>query len=140
MRKIEERIIKAINKGETARLSIRDAVETFLPGEKGAPELTCRVTLHYTPIAIVYADRVIINTGGWRTNTTKSRLNAILWEYCATHIYQHDFTWYLLGSDDALNRADSVDVIDGMSIPRRNKRWNGDAWEVSDVELTAMHY
>jgi hypothetical protein len=131
MRRIEERIIEAIAVGATARLSERDTVETLLPGEKSTPEWTCRVWLHSTCIATIYADRVVVNTGGWRTNTTKSRLNAILWEYCATAIHQKDYTWYVMGG---------AHVEDGMSIPRRNKRWNGDIWEISDLELKAMHY
>jgi hypothetical protein len=123
MRKIEKRIIDTVDEyervGATTRrdvLSSRDIVETCdINGVIGVA-----VILYYTTIAKVLPDRVVINTGGWRTNITKSRLNAILWEYCATGIYQKDFTWYLTGGPRILY------VEDGMGIPRRN-------WEVSDL-------
>lgn len=119
MRKIEKRIIDTVNSGPYPKqLSIRDRVEY--------DKISGRVLvyLHSTMIASIASlaqdkPTVIINTGGWRTNTTKSRLNAILREYCNTGIYQRDYTWYLQGSRDALfTGRKNPEVIDGMAIPR----------------------
>ena len=35
-----------------------------------------------------------ISNAGWETNTTKSRLNAILRTFGLTGIHQHKFVWY----------------------------------------------
>jgi hypothetical protein len=118
MRKIEERIIKAINHHETVKLSELDRVVYNRMGEPFS-----EVWLHQTKIAVIFVDRVLINMGRWRNNTTKSRLNAILWEYCATGIYQKDFTWYLTYEPPRY-------VKDGMLIPRRSKRWDGNTWVI----------
>ena len=113
MRKIEDRIIEAVTAGCDARLSSRDRIEAW-------PSLgVVHVYLHATCIARVYADHIVINSGGWRTNTTKSRLNAILREYCNTLIYQEAYSWYMAGSREALFTGKKNPLFkDGMSIPR----------------------
>jgi hypothetical protein len=126
MRKIEERIIKAINYRDSAhRLSVRDVVYSgALEGDD-----CVLVYLWDTCIARIYPKAVEIDTGGWRTNTTKSRLNAILWEYCRAKIYSVDCTWMIdtmgKGYDHpvftyATGRQTTVtqEYKDGMSIPR----------------------
>ena len=65
--------------------------------------------LHRTNIA-VYADGVLtLNTDGYRTNTTKERLNGLL-RWVDRKIYQKKGIWYIefLG--------DSVEFKDGMEI------------------------
>lgn len=56
---------------------------------------TIIVKRHYT--------KVILNTGGWRTVTTKKRINEQLRTYC---IQQKDFEWYVLteGKEDVTIR------------------------------------
>lgn len=50
------------------------------------------IRLHNTPILSFYPDgRVRYNTGGWRTVTTKSRMN----EYGPARIHQHNFEWFI---------------------------------------------
>lgn len=54
------------------------------------------VYLHGNLIAWVSEHGVRLFDGGWRTTTTKSRLNALLDEFAyGTHVYQRDFTWYI---------------------------------------------
>ena len=55
------------------------------------------VYLHGNKIAEVGDDFVRVFDGGWRTNTTKSRLNAIIKEFCWCQdgIYQHKFEWFI---------------------------------------------
>lgn len=55
------------------------------------------VILHGNTIATVYADNtVVLDSCGWQTNTTKSRLNAIL-EGLGSEwgVIQRNYEWYL---------------------------------------------
>ena len=40
---------------------------------------------------------VVTQDGGWQSNTTKSRLNALCDEFCVTGegVFQKDFVWYV---------------------------------------------
>ena len=56
------------------------------------------VVLHRTAIAVYdhNTQALKLNTGGWATVTTKSRLNAILSELIAgARVFQHNFNWYV---------------------------------------------
>jgi hypothetical protein len=102
MRKIEEQIINAINARRIGivKLSKRDYVET--------DKDVVNVILWSTTIAKIYTDKVVVNSGNWRTVTTKSRLNAILREYCNSAISCNKGHWIINGES----------FYDGMSIPR----------------------
>ena len=44
--------------------------------------------------------------GGWQSNTTKSRLNALLEEFADSYkVIQKDFTWYVVDSYDNSRKA-----------------------------------
>lgn len=59
------------------------------------------VTYHATDVVVVSGSDltgydVILNTGGWRTATTKTRMNQTANEYGLPFtVYQHDFDWYI---------------------------------------------
>ena len=56
------------------------------------------VYLHGNKIAKVGDDFVTVFDGGWQSNTTKSRLNAIINEFCNAFtdgVFQKDFAWYI---------------------------------------------
>ena len=55
------------------------------------------VRLHGNTIAIVGDDFVQIFDGGWQTNTTKSRLNAILSEHgiAGEGVFQRNWNWFV---------------------------------------------
>lgn len=53
------------------------------------------VCLYDNNIATIENDEITINNCGWKSATTKSRLNAILSELSDAHIYQKDHEWYL---------------------------------------------
>ena len=56
------------------------------------------VFLHGNKIAEVGDDFVRVFDGGWQSNTTKSRLNAIINEFCdpfTDGVYQHKFEWFI---------------------------------------------
>lgn len=49
------------------------------------------VTLHGTDVVEIYKDnQKILNSGGYRTHTTKERINT----YGAGRVFQKDFVWY----------------------------------------------
>lgn len=71
MHKIENEIVKAIAEHKTVKLSSRDYVETV--GNVSS------IFLHGNKIATVESCcDVVFSFCGWETNTTKSRINAII--------------------------------------------------------------
>ena len=71
------------------------------------------VYLHGNHIATVGDTFVQIFDGGWQTPTTKSRLNAIINEFCNAYtdgVFQKNWEWFI-------NTADGVvDFIDGFTF------------------------
>ena len=63
------------------------------------------VRLHGNLIAKVGEDFVTIFDGGWQSNTTKSRLNALCGEFCIVGegVFQKDFAWYVRQFTGAIN-------------------------------------
>ena len=56
------------------------------------------VRLHGNHIATVGDDYVEIFDGGYQSNTTKSRLNALITEFCnavTDGVFQKDYQWYV---------------------------------------------
>ena len=55
------------------------------------------VYLHGNLIATVTDTDMTIFDGGWQSNTTKSRLNALCDEFCISgeRVFQKDFLWYV---------------------------------------------
>ena len=88
MRKIEQQMCAAIqadknwSSGNT-QVVTNDGVST--------------VYLHGNKIAMVDDTTMTIFDGGWQSNTTKSRLNALCQEFCIAGegVFQKDFLWYV---------------------------------------------
>ena len=54
------------------------------------------IRLHGNLIAIVDEDSMKIFDGGWQSNTTKSRLNALCQEFRPqVGVFQKDWTWFI---------------------------------------------
>jgi hypothetical protein len=56
------------------------------------------VRLHGNKIAVIGDDFLQIFDGGWQSNTTKSRLNALIDRFCnavTDGVFQSDFVWYV---------------------------------------------
>ena len=90
MRKIETQMNAAI-KGNANWTKANTVVQTSDDG-------VSRVFLHGNQIAEVGDDFVRIFDGGWQSNTTKSRLNAIINEFCCAFtdgVFQKDFQWFV---------------------------------------------
>ena len=91
MRKIEQQMNRAIvNKNDWSNSN------TFV--EYNSVTNCSTVVLHRTAIAVYdhNTQALKLNTGGWQTVTTKSRLNAILQELITgARVFQRDFIWSL---------------------------------------------
>ena len=79
--------------GNTTVVQHRNEMEVFLHGN------------HIATLDKISMDLRIFD-GGWQSNTTKSRLNALLDEFGGgDRVIQKDFTWYLVSNLDNSRRA-----------------------------------
>ena len=90
MRKIERQMCDAIHNNrnwKSGNTSVRYSADYN----------TSRVYLHDNLIAIVSDTDVEIFDGGWQSNTTKSRLNAICDAFCirGEGVFQKNFEWFI---------------------------------------------
>ena len=63
------------------------------------------VYLHGNHIATVTDDNVRVFDGGWQTNTTKSRLNVIINEFCdalTDGVFQKDYQWFIKDNNEVV--------------------------------------
>jgi hypothetical protein len=91
MRKIETQMIQAIQNNKTWQ-SANTSVQFIEENE------TSKVYLHGNHIATVGDDYVEIFDGGYQSNTTKSRLNAIINEFCNAFtdgVFQKNYQWFV---------------------------------------------
>ena len=110
MRKIESQMIDAINANKNWK-SANTEVRTDDNNES-------RVFLHGNHIATVTDDDMMIMDGGWQSNTTKSRLNALCDAFCIAGecVFQKDFVWYV---------RHFVGKINGKDVFKTNAFYNG---------------
>ena len=94
MRKIEREMCKAIALEKDWK-SGNTRVTNFYNDNKEL--VVTSVFLHDNLIAEVTDNDVTIYDGGWQSNTTKSRLNAICDTFCVDGegIFQHKFEWFV---------------------------------------------
>jgi len=91
MRKIESQMIAAINASknwQSANTSVHFNEESNIS----------IVRLHGNKIAEVTDDSMTIFDGGWQTTTTKSRLNALINEFCnavTDGVFQKNYQWFV---------------------------------------------
>ena len=79
--------------GNTTVVQHRNEMEVFLHGN------------HIATLCKISMDLRLFD-GGWQSNTTKSRLNALLDEFGGgDRVIQKDFTWYLVSNLDNSRRA-----------------------------------
>ena len=99
MRLIEQQMIDAIKqrkdwKKDNTRIETINYNNTYV---------CSNVYLHNNLIGVVGTNQVEVYDGGWQSNTTKSRLNAIINGLCdgfTCSVYQHKFEWFI--TDDKL--------------------------------------
>ena len=115
MRKIEQQMIRAISNNTDWQSANTRVVYSPIRG-------TSEVYLHNNLIAIVTDDSVQLFDGGWQTNTTKSRLNAILQEFgftCGTKtecIFQRQFEWFIQAWDETAKQLVTKEFSSGMIL------------------------
>ena len=106
MRKIETQMNRAVvNKNDWSNSN------TFVTYNESTNCST--VVLHRTAIAVYdhNTNALKLNTGGWYSVTTKSRLNAILDQLITgARVFQKDFNWYLNYNNQ------THDFMDGMIL------------------------
>jgi hypothetical protein len=110
MRKIEQQMNDAIfgNRNWTSG-------NTSVTFDAGTNEST--VFLHGNKIAVIGESFVQVFDGGWQSNTTKSRLNAILKEHGIKGecVFQRNFKWFIhkfigqAGTSPVFNECDFTD-------------------------------
>ena len=109
MRKIEQQMNRAIvNKNDWSNSN------TFVSYNESTNCST--VVLHRTAIAVYdhNTQALKLNTGGWHSNTTKSRLNAILQELITgARVFQKQFDWYLSYNNQTVDFWDGVILTEG---------------------------
>lgn len=104
MRQIEKLMLRAVSDGNDFR---RDNTDVSCWNH-----LNWNVKLHNTVIAQRKDNIVVLSSGGWKTNTTKSRLNAILSHFGKGRISQEKGVWYWYYS----GRGECVEFVDGMQF------------------------
>ena len=75
-----------------------------------------RVHLHGNHIATLNKANMTLNLfdGGWQSNTTKSRLNALLDEFdYGSFVFQKNWNWFLARN---FNHNHKVDFVSGMTV------------------------
>ena len=112
MRKIEREMIQAIiDRSHFSKANTK--VQVHVPmGVDSRAEM--RVYLHDNHIATYANEGLYINHQGWKTNTTKSRLNALIQFVLGglSGIYQKDFEWYLKKVDGGNGKVETSPVPD----------------------------
>ncbi len=111
MRKIERQMCDAVQGNRnwsSANTSVTFDKETH----------TSSVYLHGNLIATVTDNDMTIYDGGWQSNTTKSRINALCDAFCVSGegVFQKDFQWYVnkfVGAINGQNVYKTEDFVSG---------------------------
>ena len=111
MRKIEQQMCDAVQYNKNWKNA---NTEVTIDQETN----TSAVYLHGNLIATVTDNDMTIYDGGWQSNTTKSRLNALCDAFCVTGegVFQSDFVWYVrkfVGCINGKNIFKTEDFVSG---------------------------
>jgi hypothetical protein len=73
------------------------------------------VRYHATDVVVFDEELVTLQSGGWHTVTTKTRMNQTSRQFgLGFTVYQQDFDWFVDTAD-----GKTRDYSDGMTFPRR---------------------
>ena len=115
MRKIETDMNRAIRAGRNFSNSNTTVQTSTFFNSKDAYCEESKVFLHGNHIATVSDDALTLYSGGgWFTPTTKSRLNALINEFCnprTTGVFQKNYNWFVRAFGNV------TPFVDGISIP-----------------------
>jgi|ERR1700674_897278 len=104
--------------GQTQRVSSNNTTV-----RSSGEELVC--ILHRTTIVCKRGNTVWLNSGGWRTVTTKTRMNQFAKEYCNGRftVYQRKGEWYV-----------------SFHLPHEHQDWNGQYWQDEVPFIDGMEF
>jgi len=75
------------------------------------------VRYHSTDVVRFDSDKITLDSGGWRTNTTKNRMNQASNQFdLGFRVYQENYHWFVAFDNDFGN---AVDFHDEFVIDRR---------------------
>ena len=97
MRQIERDMLSAIKLGKCWR---KANTEVYTNDNNAS-----LVYLHGNHIATVTDNNVRVFDGGWQTNTTKSRLNVIINEFCdalTDGVFQKNYQWFIKDNNEVV--------------------------------------
>lgn len=73
-----------------------------------------RVKYHNTDVVSFNNDEIILDSGGWATSTTKTRMNQVSTEYNLGYsVSQRNYDWYVQ------YKGKEIPFSDGMSLNRK---------------------
>ena len=109
MRKIETQMCQAIQSNKNWKSGNTEVITN---------DTVSNVYLHGNLIATVTDTDMTIFDGGWQSNTTKSRLNALCQEFCISGegVFQKNFLWYVrkfVGKINGQNVFKTEDFVSG---------------------------
>jgi len=109
MRKIESQMCQAIQSNKNWKSGNTEVITN---------DTVSNVYLHGNLIATVTETDMTIFDGGWQSNTTKSRLNALCDEFCISGegVFQKNFQWYVnkfVGCINGQNVYKTEDFVSG---------------------------
>ena len=108
MRVIEKNMNTAIRNGKDFRSG--NTSVTHLINDAGQKEAI--IKLHGNHIATVMNDTMLLFDGGWQSNTTKSRLNALCYEFATGYkVFQKNWDWFV-----ADFHGNAKDFADGFEL------------------------
>ena len=110
MRKIEKQVLGAFLSGSTGALSVRDRVAVDSVSVK-----------YYLWDHLVFekeGNKIYFSFCGWQSNTTKSRINALLFHFLGWSVYQKNYSLFVSGSGakDIQIYSDKKYKIEGNKI------------------------
>ena len=115
MRVIEKNMNTAIRNGKDFRSGNTSVTHSI--NDAGQKEAI--IKLHGNHIATVMNDTMLLFDGGWQSNTTKSRLNALCYEFATGFsVFQKNWEWFI--SDFSGYAKELVD----KTIVNYNGRWD----------------
>ena len=108
MRVIEKNMNTAIRNGKDFRSGNTSVTHSI--NDAGQKEAI--IKLHGNHIATVMNDTMLLFDGGWQSNTTKSRLNALCYEFATGYrVFQKNWDWFV-----ADFHGNAKDFADGFEL------------------------
>ena len=110
MRKIETQMNTAIRSRQDFRSSNTTVENAF---NADTNQMEAIVKLHGNHIATITMDTLTLFDGGWQSNTTKSRLNALINEFTdgtKNGVFQKNWSWFVM------NNGATSDFVDGFEL------------------------